>query len=217
MIEMEKHINMGYYWYNCNGEKVFIHREVAEQHIGRKLKKNEVAHHLDGNKLNNDPENIVVLTRVDHARIHKNPNIKLKKTKDGLFEACPFSKKCVICGIEFEDFSEVTICCNNCLKNKKQETTKVQNTNTYGRLCKVCGSTLHKREITYCSQECFHIDCYVCEHPSKEQLEKMVWAMPATKISEIYGVSDKSIDNWCKKYRIKKPGRGYWAKIRSKN
>lgn len=47
------------------------HRIVAEEKIGRPLKKGEVVHHLDGNKLNNHPDNIPVLeSQAEHARIH---------------------------------------------------------------------------------------------------------------------------------------------------
>lgn len=37
------------------------HRRVAEEAIGRPLCIGEVVHHLDGNHLNNDPANLVVL------------------------------------------------------------------------------------------------------------------------------------------------------------
>ena len=46
------------------------HRVVAESIIGRPLKANEVVHHKDGNKGNNDPANLEVLTRSEHARLH---------------------------------------------------------------------------------------------------------------------------------------------------
>jgi hypothetical protein len=47
------------------------HRLVMESILGRKLTDDEVVHHIDGNKQNNAPENLVVLTRSEHARIHK--------------------------------------------------------------------------------------------------------------------------------------------------
>lgn len=47
------------------------HRIVAEQMLGRPLKKGEVVHHIDGNKRNNDPSNLMVFkTQADHARWH---------------------------------------------------------------------------------------------------------------------------------------------------
>jgi len=42
---------------------------VAEEKIGRPLRKGETVHHLDYNKTNDNPENLLVLQRSDHARI----------------------------------------------------------------------------------------------------------------------------------------------------
>lgn len=51
---------------------VHTHRMVAERILGRKLKKGEVVHHIDGNKRNNDPKNLMVFAnQAEHARWHK--------------------------------------------------------------------------------------------------------------------------------------------------
>lgn len=47
------------------------HRIVAEQMLGRPLKEGEVVHHIDGNKQNNSPENLMVFaSQSDHAKWH---------------------------------------------------------------------------------------------------------------------------------------------------
>lgn len=47
------------------------HRVVAEEKIGRSLKKGEVVHHIDGNRLNNNPENLMVFSsQAEHAAQH---------------------------------------------------------------------------------------------------------------------------------------------------
>lgn len=47
------------------------HRVVAEKMLGRKLKKGGVVHHVDGNKRNNNPENLMVFdSQREHAKWH---------------------------------------------------------------------------------------------------------------------------------------------------
>jgi hypothetical protein len=41
-----------------------------EEHLGRPLSYNEVVHHIDGNKLNNDLSNLEVMDRGEHIRLH---------------------------------------------------------------------------------------------------------------------------------------------------
>lgn len=48
------------------------HRIVAEKKLGRPLRPGEVVHHIDGDKRNNDPENLIVFkSQADHIRWHK--------------------------------------------------------------------------------------------------------------------------------------------------
>jgi hypothetical protein len=49
------------------------HRVVAEQTIGRPLLPGEIVHHIDGNKHNNDPSNLQVMTQDFHFRAHLLP------------------------------------------------------------------------------------------------------------------------------------------------
>lgn len=45
---------------------------VVEKKLKRCVKKGEVVHHVDGNKLNNSPNNLRLLTPSKHARLHYN-------------------------------------------------------------------------------------------------------------------------------------------------
>lgn len=48
------------------------HRVVAEEILGRPLKDGEVVHHIDRNRRNNDPSNIIVFeSRAAHSRFHQ--------------------------------------------------------------------------------------------------------------------------------------------------
>jgi len=53
-----------------NGKCSTEHQYIAEQMIGRPLLSTEVVHHLDGNKTNNSRENLEVMDRVEHGRLH---------------------------------------------------------------------------------------------------------------------------------------------------
>ena len=55
---------------NWNGY-IYEHIMVAEDIIlGRKLTSSEVVHHLDGDRFNNRHENLIVVSRGDHYKIH---------------------------------------------------------------------------------------------------------------------------------------------------
>ena len=70
-LRMEKHpgwkggIKIGYNGYvivRRYRKDCLQHRIIAEIKIGRKLRKGEVVHHIDENKTNNDPNNLMVFS-----------------------------------------------------------------------------------------------------------------------------------------------------------
>lgn len=62
------------YFIDNNGNPVYVHRFIAEQKLGRKLLPTEEPHHKDGNKRNNNPDNIEVLLVPDHRRYYAKIN-----------------------------------------------------------------------------------------------------------------------------------------------
>jgi hypothetical protein len=89
------------------------------------------------------------------------------------------------------------------------------------RICLVCANPDCRKDFhvipsdadrRFCSPEC------ACEmtrrfHVDPREMAQLVWEMPTSHIAQEYGVSDVAIAKFCKKHDIKKPPRGYWAKL----
>ena len=48
-----------------------LHRVLLENKLGRLLRSDEECHHIDENKANDDPDNLELQTKSDHARHHR--------------------------------------------------------------------------------------------------------------------------------------------------
>lgn len=49
---------------------VYEHRVIAEQIVGRSLQKDEIVHHKNGKRWDNRSENLEVMNKHDHAKLH---------------------------------------------------------------------------------------------------------------------------------------------------
>lgn len=83
---------------------IYEHQVVAEQKIGRPLNDEEVVHHIDTNRSNNDPDNLLVFaSNADHAAFHKHGEYTLDD--DGIAH-CDIREreqhKCPHCGAQID-------------------------------------------------------------------------------------------------------------------
>lgn len=49
---------------------VYEHRVIAEQMIGRRLEPDEIVHHKNGKRWDNRVENLEVMDKIEHAKLH---------------------------------------------------------------------------------------------------------------------------------------------------
>lgn len=89
-------ITLGYYYiYMPNHElangsgKVYMHRYVASKKLGRLVTADEHVHHLDEDRANNSPDNLEILSAVEHAKQHMRERFP------------PVLVNCTLCNKEF--------------------------------------------------------------------------------------------------------------------
>lgn len=63
---------------------------VLEEKLGRRLGHNEIAHHINGDKLNDTPENLEAMDNAEHTRMHHDERRKRENTR-----------MCIVCGKNF--------------------------------------------------------------------------------------------------------------------
>ncbi|WP_135230614.1 HNH endonuclease [Deinococcus fonticola] len=63
------------------GKRVLTHRLLAEQVLGRPLLPREVVHHRDGDSLNNEPANLIVLPS---QRVHAHAEFHYRRVQTGM-------------------------------------------------------------------------------------------------------------------------------------
>lgn len=165
---------------------VYEHIIVAERMLGRLLLPEEVVHHKDKNRTNNQEENLMVFaTDEDHISFHGGGTPILQE--NGAYKCERIHKICyeyVNTTKEYADVDSVKIkkkyilkdLCPNCKINYKS---------TSSKLCKDCNNLKKAKNI-----------------PRKEEIEKYLGKLPFTHIGKIFGVSDNTVRKWCKKYGL---------------
>lgn len=76
-------INNGYKRFTLSGSKNiwrYEHVVIMEEYIGRRINKNEVVHHINGDKLDNRLENLQLMTISEHMKLHYHDRVKINGT-----------------------------------------------------------------------------------------------------------------------------------------
>jgi HNH endonuclease len=110
---------MAYRYLTCkiHGKTKLVHRDVMEQHIGRKLRRNEHVHHRNGDRYDNRIENLEILSAKDHAHHHKQRYAEIKR--------------CRVCRTQFKPkptkrkrAKTCSVTCANILRSRTEKRTK---------------------------------------------------------------------------------------------
>lgn len=78
-------INYGYLFVKHKGKVTPQHRVIMENIIGRTLKNSEIVHHINENKLDNRPENLQIMSKSEHQRIHHTTTFRNATHKECTF------------------------------------------------------------------------------------------------------------------------------------
>ncbi len=123
------------------------HILVAEEKLGRYLFDGEYVHHVDEDKSNNSPENLMVFcTNADHTRFHSGYYERLEEQDNGSWMCLTKIQYCEHCGKGFDHSSKrnrfCSIGCANsvsrtCDRPTKEELNKLLIDNNFSKVGKI--------------------------------------------------------------------------------
>jgi hypothetical protein len=96
-----------------NSHRVYYHRHVMSMELGRWVNSDEVVHHIDENKLNNNLSNLQVLSNKEHVSLHTKKLVDITcktckvifKPQDSTQKYC--TPKCAQLGSRKIDYSSI--------------------------------------------------------------------------------------------------------------
>jgi hypothetical protein len=70
----------GYRYFKQEGKKINVHKRVAEKRYST-IPEGFVIHHIDGDKDNNRKNNLILLHKKDHYRVHVKKDLVIESRK----------------------------------------------------------------------------------------------------------------------------------------
>lgn len=157
-------------------------------------------HHIDGDRTNNELDNLQLLCLNCHSYTDnfgsKNKKHKNSISDEQFIEALKNSQSIrqALIKLNLSDAgANYTRARRLCQENNIIFTITKKNQENY---CKRCGVPILPSS-TYCIT-CNNFLARTVERPNRENLKKLIRTQPFTKIAQQYGVSDKAIVKWCK-------------------
>lgn len=161
-------------------------------------------HHIDGDKTNNELNNLQLLCLNCHSYTNnfgsKNKKQKEYITDDELQTALEnnSSIRQALLSLNLSDAGGNYARARYLVNDRKIEIGKNLNIDIKSKenYCKKCGIAILPSS-TYCIK-CLGLINRTVERPSKEELKQQIRTIPFTRIGAKYGVSDNAIRSWCK-------------------
>lgn len=107
----------GYHTSHEKGKRIKTHRLVMEKHLGRTLQRNEHIHHINGIKTDNRIENLQIVSRVEHVKIHDT----LGKYNHGRKRISGTKQVCTKCNNLRYCYSVKYMLCSECHKRNQSK------------------------------------------------------------------------------------------------
>lgn len=174
-------------------------------------------HHIDGNHINNQIENLQVLCPNCHAQTdnycgrnkNKRPPITDEQFVTALRQTTSIRQALQKLGINYAakyyyDKAHQLIEENNIVQKPKKEKQQHRKITKKSKIepnhCIDCGKIINNRSQR--CEDCEHKRQRKTEWPQRDELKELIRAQPFSAIGKIYNVSDNAIRKWCKNYNL---------------
>lgn len=177
-------------------------------------------HHIDGNHINNNLENLQILCPNCHALTEnycgRNKKQLAQVSEEDFVKALQSSQSIrqalIRLGINYiskyhYDKAHYLIDKYNIISlqkasgEKEKKTTSANDIHKIITVCSVCGKKL-KDNRSYICQDCSHKQQRRAEWPDREELKLLIRTNSFTAIAKRYKVSDNAIRKWCDNYNL---------------